>query len=72
MNKLRIGYFADGPWSHNAFEKINRDQRFEVLFIVPRVDTKDNTLKKFALENDIDYLHPVNVNSEAFIHQVEK
>ena len=32
---MNIGYFADGPWSHNAFEKINKDPQFKILFIVP-------------------------------------
>ena len=25
MKKIKIGYFADGPWSHNAFNKIVKD-----------------------------------------------
>jgi len=41
-NKIRIGYLADGPWSHNAFEKIILDDSIEVVFIVPRSDTKDS------------------------------
>ena len=41
--KLRIGYFADGPWSHQSFMKIINDGRFQILFIVPRNDTKDDT-----------------------------
>lgn len=72
MTKLRIGYFADGPWSHKAFEKINGDQRFEIVFIVPRVDTQDQTLKNFSVENNIDYLHPVKINSPGFIEKVKK
>ena len=30
IKKLKIGYFADGPWSHNAFEKIVNDERFDI------------------------------------------
>ena len=45
MEKLRIGYLADGPWSHKAFEKLIKDETIEILFIVPRSDTKDNTLR---------------------------
>ena len=37
MKKISIGYFADGPWSHLAFEKIISDSTIEVKFIVPRV-----------------------------------
>ena len=30
MNKIKIGYFADGPWSHLAFEKIIKDPEIDV------------------------------------------
>jgi methionyl-tRNA formyltransferase len=71
MKKIRIGYFADGPWSHNAFEKIINDETFEILFIVPRSDTNDNTLKDFAIRYKIDYLFPVKINSSEFIETVK-
>jgi methionyl-tRNA formyltransferase len=71
MNKIKIGYFADGPWSHNALERILNDQEVEVLFIVPRTDTKDDTLKKYADKCQIDYLFPVNINSDDFIKKVK-
>ena len=67
MKKIRIGYFADGPWSHKAFEKLITDESIEILFIVPRSDTKDNTLKDFAIRHNIDYLFPVKINSNEFI-----
>ncbi len=66
-NKIRIGYFADGPWSHLAFEKIIQDEFIEIIFIVPRSDTKDQTLKDYALKHNIDYLHPISINSNEFI-----
>tara|TARA_B110000902_G_scaffold152458_1_gene175114 strand:+ start:674 stop:1567 length:894 start_codon:yes stop_codon:yes gene_type:complete len=64
IKKLKIGYFADGPWSHNSFIKIVNDDRFDIRFIVPRNDTKDNTLFKFSKKYNIDYLKFENVNSE--------
>ena len=67
MKKIRIGYFADGPWSHKAFEKLITDESIELLFIVPRSDTNDNTLKDFATRYNVDYLFPVNINSNEFI-----
>jgi methionyl-tRNA formyltransferase len=70
MKKIRIGYFADGPWSHLAFEKLIRDETVEILFIVPRTDTSDDTLKKFANKYKIDYLFPVSINSKEFIEKV--
>lgn len=72
LKKLKIGYLADGPWSHRAFEKIITDKEIEVCFIVPRNDTKDQTLKNYAEKYDIDYLFPVKINSESFINKVKK
>ncbi len=71
MDKIKIGYFADGPWSHNALEKILNDEGLEVMFIVPRTDTKDETLRNYAYQFLIDYLHPVNINSEDFINRAK-
>ena len=54
--KIKIGYFADGPWSHLAFEKLIEDDSIEINFIVPRKDTRDLTLKRFSEKYNIDYL----------------
>lgn len=64
---MKIGYFADGPWGHNALEKLLADKSIEIAFIVPRNDTKDVFLKNKANENSIDYLCPINVNSDVFL-----
>lgn len=71
MSKIKIGYFADGPWSHKAFEKIINDSTIEVQFIVPRSDTSDLTLKEYSEKYRIDYLYPVKINSTEFIKQVK-
>ncbi len=55
MNKLKIGYFADGPWSHEAFEKIIADLSLQILFIVPRFDSKDTKLEELASNHGIDF-----------------
>jgi methionyl-tRNA formyltransferase len=71
MNKISIGYFADGPWSHKAFEKIITDSTINVQFIVPRTDTDDLTLKQYSEKYRIDYLHPVKINSVEFMERVK-
>ena len=71
-NKLRIGYFADGPWGHNALDLLLSDDTIEIAFIVPRNDTKDDFLKNRAKANGIDYLFPVKVNSVEFYEQAKK
>ena len=69
MEKIRIGYFADGPWSHFAFEKIIKDPSIQIKFIVPRLDSTDKTLLTYAEQFNIDYLHPVRINSKEFIQK---
>jgi len=71
MSKMKIGYFADGPWSHEAFKKINVDKLIDIKFIVPRFDTNDATLKGFAEGNNIDYLLLKNVNSEDSLQKIQ-
>ena len=69
-NKLKIGYFADGPWSHEAFLKIINDNKFEIKFIVPRTDTNDNTLLEFSKQFNIDYFKIENVNSKTSLNRI--
>jgi len=64
MNKLKVGYFADGPWSHLAFEEIIKKEHIEIQFIVPRYDTKDDTLKNYCSYYNIPYLIINNINSQ--------
>jgi len=70
--KLNIGYFADGPWSHVAFEKLIDDKEITISFICVRYDTKDDTLKDYAQKHNIDYLKNKNINSQEFIEQITK
>lgn len=70
--KFRIGYFADGPWSHEAFKLLNGDNSIEIAFIMPRVDTVDETLKEFALEFNIEYLFPEKINTPSFLKKAKR
>jgi len=67
QSKFKIGYFADGPWSHRAFEKIVKDDTIEICFVIPRIDSSDTTLKNYAFKNKIDYLPSIKVNTTEFI-----
>ncbi|MDA8933113.1 formyltransferase family protein [Candidatus Pelagibacter ubique] len=69
---LNIGYFADGPWSHETFKKLIKDPHIKISFICVRYDTKDETLKGYAKQNNIDYIKHKNVNSDEFISIIEK
>ena len=67
--RIKIGYFADGPWSHRAFELIVADPALEIKFIVPRKDTTDKVLREYAAQYHIDILDGISVNSEDFYQQ---
>ncbi len=71
MNKFKIGYFADGPWSHKAFKRLVIDETIKICFIVPRSDTLDDTLQIYSKKYNIDYLCPVKVNSKEFIEKAK-
>lgn len=72
MNKLRIGYFADGQWAHNAFKLLNNDLGIQIMFICVRYDTQDDVLRKLAMDNNIDYLKHPNINSDDFLNEIQK
>lgn len=70
--KLTIGYFADGPWSHEAFKKLIKDTDIDIKFICVRYDTKDLTLKSYCNKYNIPYLKHKNINSSEFITNIKK
>ena len=63
---MKIGYFADGPWSHLALEKLLQNGH-EICFIVPRYDTLDPTLKAWAEKLNVPFLPSENVNHPEFL-----
>lgn len=71
MNIIKIGYFADGPWSHTAFDLLIKDDAIDIKFIVPRTDTKDSTLLCNSKKHGIDYLSNSNINSPEFIEKAK-
>jgi len=72
MKQLKIGYFADGPWSHEAFKLLIKDNNIKINFVCVRADTQDDTLKQYCEDYKIDYLKHKNINSKEFIDVVSK
>ena len=66
MNKFKIGYFADGPWSHEALNTILLDSNLKVKFICARHAKPCQILKILAEKNNIDFLTHPRVNSDEF------
>jgi methionyl-tRNA formyltransferase len=69
---MNIGYFADGPWSHEAIKLISETVGMNISFIVPRYDTQDPVLKEWAEKLNVPYILCQNVNSSEFICDIEK
>lgn len=69
---MRIGYFGDGPWAHQAFEKIVRDNSIEIAFVMVRFDKQDAVLINLAKENNIPIELCENINSDEFINKVKR
>lgn len=69
---MKIGYFGDGPWAHEAFKKIIADNTLQIGFVVVRYDSQDQTLIRLAEQNGIAVkVHP-NINSEEFISSIKQ
>lgn len=66
MKQLKIGYFADGPWSHKALAKLLSDKSLQVSFICARNDTPDPILQAIAFESGLSFITHPNINSEEF------
>lgn len=68
---MRIGYFADGPWAHKAFDKIVADNSIEICFLTVRYDKKDAQLLKKAEENHMPIELSENINSKEFVDRIK-
>ena len=69
---MKIGYFADGKWGHNAFEKLISDKSISIPFICVRNKTMDQTFKRYCNDYKIDYLKHKNVNSRDFLNIIKE
>lgn len=69
---MRIGYFADGRWSHKALDRITETPQLQVAFIVGRFDNPDPVLKKYSQKLGVPFLLHPDVNSREFIESIQK
>lgn len=69
---MKIGYFGDGPWACHALEKIMATPEFAVVFIVPRYENPDLTLKSIAEEYEIPFIENPDVNTQDFLNIINK
>lgn len=69
---MRIGYFADGVWSHKALDPILMDDSLQIPFICARNDKPDPILSIKAKERGIDFITHANVNSDEFLEWMSR
>ena len=66
-----IGYFADGPWSHRALDKLLANKEIKIAFICARFDKPDQKLKARSEQENIPFLIHPRINSDEFLFSVE-
>lgn len=70
--KLHIGYFADGLWAHEAFERFIKDKTIIIDFICLRFGNKDSVLCELAAQFQIQVFCVQNINDKDFIEKMRK
>ena len=66
----RIGYFADGPWAHQALVRMLDDPSISIAFICARNDNPDPVLRQKAASQGIDFVVHPNINGDEFFERV--
>ena len=68
---MKIGYFGDGPWAHEAFHRITADNSIEIKFVTVRYDKQDDVLMNLAKSHNIPIELSANINSDEFISRIK-
>ena len=66
---MKIGYFADGPWSHRSFEKLIQKKKLSISFVCARFDNNDEVLKEYAHSHNIPFFSHKNINDQEFLEK---
>ena len=69
---MKVGFFGDGKWSHNALLDIIANSKYTVAFVVPRFKNPDLTLIDIAKNNSIPYHTVKDINDIAFIEKIKE
>ena len=72
MKNISIGYFADGEWGLNAFNKILKDKSIVVKFVCLRYEKPHKKILQLAKKNKIEILVLKNLNSTRNIKKILK
>lgn len=69
---MKIGYFGDGPWAHQAFGRLIKDETIEIKFVTVRYDKRDPELVALAEAAHIPVEIHQNINSDEFLDRIAK
>lgn len=72
MEKIKIGYFADGSWGVESLKRILKDKNISINFICLRYNSEDQDIKKIAKNNKIDCFTHKDINSYDFLKRIKK
>ena len=72
MKSIKIGFFGDGPWAHEALRELIAETEIEISFVCVRFDTPDPFLLQLAEHHKIPTHKLPNVNSEASLSLMSK
>ena len=64
---MKVGFFGDGPWSHEALNLLHQSPDYDVSFVCTRNDPGDQFLIDLAKKNKIEHIQNKDVNSQEFI-----
>lgn len=67
---MKIGYFGDGIWAYNAFQKLFDHPEIAFAFVCGRYGSIDHILKSMAEKHGIPWLQTENINSSEFIEKL--
>lgn len=67
---MKIVFFADGPWAHNAFKKV-LSGGYQIVLVVLRYETRDPILRELAEKKGIDVSFTKNVNAAEFLQKLD-
>jgi len=70
--KFKIGLFADGVWSHNLTDLINKDKNIKIVFICKRYKTKDYKIDQLAKKYKIKLIKFKNINSQKSLERLKQ
>lgn len=69
---IKIGYFGDGLWAHEALKRILADEDLEISFVTVRYDKRDSVLISMAKDAGIPVELSEDINSTEFLNRIKR